>query len=68
MCFNCDFSFSEDESSCDYRKKVPRVIAPQEIAALSRVVISVPIGSSNASIKWLFVDAEEEQVVLQGEY
>ena len=50
MCYNSDFILSEDESSCDEGTEVhaysgPRVIAPVEVAALSRAVTSESIGS-----------------------
>ena len=74
FCYKCDFDFSEDESSCDEGEEVhtyrgPRVIAPEEVAALIRVVTSEPIASdsSSASVDRIFASAdistgaEEEQ-------
>ena len=84
MCYNSDFGRSEDESSCAEGENVqayrgPRVIAPEEVAALSRAVSLEPIAScnSNASIDRLFVstdiftgvstDDEEDKGQFQGE-
>ena len=80
MCYNSDFGFSENESICDDGEDVhaylgQRVVAPEEVAALSRAVISEPIvsGSSSAFVEAPFVDdnvstdAEENQEQSQGE-
>ena len=80
MCYNTDFSLSEDESSCDEGEDIhayrgPSVIAPEEIAALSRAVsTSEPVASScsSTSVDRLFVsvdvstDAEEDQGEFRG--
>ena len=80
MYYNCNFGLSENESICDDREEVhaylgQRVVAPVEIAALSRAVISEPIvsGSRSAFVEAPFVnysvstDAEENQEQSQGE-
>ena len=79
-CYNSDFGLSENESICDDGEDVhaylgQRVIAPEELAALSRAVISEPIvsGSRSAFVEAPFVDdnvstdAEENQEQSQGE-
>ena len=60
MCYNSDFSLSENESICDDGEEVhaylgQRVVAPEEVAALSRAVISEPIVSDSRSA--FFVEA-----------
>ena len=45
MCYYSDFGLSENESTCDDVEEVHaylghRVVAPEEVAALSRAVIS----------------------------
>ena len=78
--FNSHLGFSEDESSCGEGEEAhvyqgPRVIAPEEVVALSRAVTSEPIASysSSVSVDRLFVsadvstDAEEDQGLFQGE-
>ena len=80
MCYNSDFCLSENESICDDGEDVnaylgQRVVAPEEVAALSRAVISEPIvsGSRSAFVEAPFVvdnastDAEENQEQSQGE-
>ena len=80
MCYDSDFSLSEDESSCDEGEEVhayrcPRVIAPEEVAALSRAVTSESIDSSSSgvSVDRPFVstvvstDTAENQEQFQGE-
>ena len=52
MSYNSDFSLLQDESSCDEGEGIhaylgPRVIAPVEVAAPNRAVISEPIASGN---------------------
>ena len=52
VCYNSDFDLSEDESSCDDGEEVhaycgSRVIAPEEVAALSRAVSSEPVASGS---------------------
>ena len=54
MCYNSDFDLSEKESICDDGEDVhaylrQRVVAPEEVAALSRAVISEPIVSGSRS-------------------
>ena len=66
-------------TSCDEGEEVhayrgPRVIAPEEVATLSRTVTCEPLAScsSSASVDSLFVsadistDAEEDQGLFQG--
>ena len=67
--YNKDFGLSEDESSCDKGEEVhayrgPRVIAPEEVAALSRTVTSEPIAScsSSASVDRLYVSADVSNI------
>ena len=80
MCYNSDFGLSENESICDDGEDVhaylgQRVVAPEEVAALSRAVISEPrvSGSRSAFLEAPFVDdnvstdAEENQEQSQGE-
>ena len=74
------FCLSKNESICDDGEDVhaylgQRVVAPEEVAALSRAVISEPIvsGSRSAFVEAPFVDdnvstdAEENQEQSQGE-
>ena len=80
MCYNNGFCLSENESICDDGEDVhaylrQRVVAPKEVAALSRAVISEPIvsGSHSAFVEAPFVDdnvstdAEENQEQSQSE-
>ena len=80
MCYNSDFGLSENESICYDGDDVhaylgQRVVAPEEVAALSRADISEPIvsGSRSAFVEAPFVDnnvstdAEENQEQSQGE-
>ena len=80
MCYNSDFGLSENESICDDGEEVhaylgQTVVAPEEVAVLSRAVISEPIvsGSRSAFVEAPFVDdnvstdAEENQEQSQGE-
>ena len=80
MCYNSDFGPSEKESICDNGEEVhaylgQRVVAPEEVAARSKTVISEPIvsGSCSAFVEAPFVngivftDAEENQEQSQGE-
>ena len=61
MYYNSDLSLSEDESCCDEGEEVHayiglKVIAPEEVAALSRAVTSKPI--VRAFVDRLFVSAD----------
>ena len=80
MCYYSDFGLSENESTCDDVEEVHaylghRVVAPEEVAALSRAVISEPIvsGSRSTFVEASFVDdnvstdAEGNQEQSQGE-
>ena len=54
MCYNSDLGLSENESICDDGEEVhtylgQRLVAPEEVAALSRAVISEPIVSGSRS-------------------
>ena len=56
MCYNSEFSLPEDESSYNEGEVVHSFIAPEEEAALKRVVTSEAIacGSSSVSVDGLF--------------
>ena len=63
MCYNSDFGLSENKSICDDGEEVhvylgQRVVAPEEVAALSRAAISEPTvsGSRSAFVAAPFVD------------